>query len=273
MKITIKEIRKINLILKNRFEFDFSEYAFFFYKRLLENFMSKNNFKTVDEFVRYIYAYDKFGESLREELLVPETELFRDPSMWEYLRKMIFPKLKQDLPFKIWIPEASTGEELYSLLIVLKESNLIDNVEILVSSSSGNHLKKIKKGVLRNVGFENQEANYKRYNGVFQLKKYFDFVENKTFLKKELLSNVQFIEHAIWQPIQVNKLQFVLFRNKILYYTSIMQSRVLRNITSNLVPGGKLVIGAKENIENYLVDLELGEINIYEKIYKKVIRR
>jgi len=272
LKLGVTEIRKINFALKSRFEFDYSEYSFYFSKRQLEAYIQKCNFRTLDDFLNHIQGFEQFEETLKEQLLAPENEMFRDPTMWEYLKENILIKFKNELNPTIWLPEISTGEELYSLLIILEEIRLLKQINILVSSSSQYHLKRIKAGLVRNRTFENNEANYKRFNGNSDFGSYFDFIDNKVLLQKRLFEKVSFSQTAIFDPIQVNSLKLVIFRNKMIYYTSNLQNRVLRNITNNLLPGGHLIIGAKENIGMNLVELNLDEVNKFEKVYRKVNR-
>jgi len=273
MVINISDIRKINLSLKNRIDIDLSEYAFFFYKRILENIIQKNNFKSVDEFINYIYDYEQFTESLKEELLVPETEMFRDPSMWEFLRKIILPKLSTKAPYSILLPEVSTGEELYTLLILLHESGFLHKVNIVVSSSSDNHLKRIKKGIFIKKDFENNEANYKRYNGNSLLSNYLIQERNKIYFDEKILKNVKFIHQNLIKINNIENLNLILFRNKIIYYNTLKQNRILRHLSMQLENGGFIVLGAKENIDSYLIDLNFSEVNKFESIFKKMVRK
>ena len=273
MVINISDIRKINLSLKNRTDIDLSDYAFFFYKRILEDMIQQNNFKSVDEFISYIYDYEQFEDSLKEKLLVPETEMFRDPTMWEFLRKMILPKLSPKSPYTILLPEVSSGEELYSLIILLHESGFLQNVNIIVSSSSKNHLKRIKKGIFLKKDFENNEANYNRYDGNSVLSNYLVQEKNKIYFDEKMLQNVEFIHQNLTEINNIENLKLILFRNKIIYYNTLKQNRILRHLSMQLENGGFIVLGAKENIDSYLIELNFSEVNKFESIFKKIVRK
>lgn len=273
MIINISDIRKINLSLKNRTNIDLSDYAFFFYKRILENIIQKNNFKSVDEFISYIYDYENFENSLKEELLVPETEMFRDPSMWKFLRKVILPKLSTKSPYTILLPEASTGEELYSLIIILHESRFLQNVNIIVSSSSENHLKRIKNGQFLKKELDNNEPNYKRYGGNSVLRNYLIQEKNKIYFDEKMLQNVTFLHQNVSEIKNIENLNLILFRNKIIYYNTLKQNRVLRHLSMQLENGGFMILGIKENIESNLIELNLSEVNKFENIFKKMVRK
>ncbi|MCK5535589.1 MAG: hypothetical protein KAI79_02115 [Bacteroidales bacterium] len=272
MKLGVTEIRKINFALKNKFQFEFSDYSFYFLKRQLESYITRNNFRNIDDFLRYIHTCEQIEDNLREELLVPENEMFRDPTMWEYLRDNILVSLKNRHNATVWFPEASSGEELFSFLIMLYENDLINDVRVLVTSSSKFCLKKLKTGVVRSKGYENNETNYKRYNGQNDFGKYFDFIDSKILLHNKFYQNVTFKQHSVWNPIQVNGLKLTIFRNKAIYYSNNFQHKVLKNITSNLIVGSFLILGAKENVRNSLIDLDIDEHNKFEKIFRKVNR-
>jgi chemotaxis protein methyltransferase CheR len=272
LKLGVTEIRKINHTLKTKFNFDFSDYSFYYFKRQLESYLEKNSFHNLDDFTNFIQTNEQFEHILKEHILVPENEMFRDTTMWEYIQKNILPSLKNDLNPTVWFPEASTGEELHSFLILLYENKLLDHVNVLVSSSSSIHLKRLKAGLTRNKGYENNEINYKRFSSKYDFGSYFDFIDNKILIRKNLFEKTQFSESAIWQPMQVNGLKLVIFRNKMLYYSGNMQHKVLKNISNQMLPGGYLIIGTKENIQNHMIDINLDELNHFEKIYRKIKR-
>jgi len=265
MDLTISEHRKIIKVVQENIDIDLSVFARATLKSRLLHTMEVFEYKNAEELTDKIQK----GTILKDDFLsifsVPYTEMFRDPAMWRKLKIELISKIKDYKSYKIFIPACTTGDEYYTLLVLLNELNLIDNVKIIISSWSDKTIDLIKQVKIPPKKIELNKANYKRFEGKEGLDKYF---ENK-FLKS-LQRNTDFNKiNILKEKLPINQ-DLVIFRNKFIYLTEEYQNIILNNIYDCLKVGGKLIIGIKENIFlNKSIKDKFNEECDTERIYKK----
>lgn len=268
MDLTISEHRKIIKVVEESLDIDLSVFARTTLKSRLLHTMDVFEYKDADELTKKINKEIILKEDFLFAFSVPFTEMFRDPGMWRKLKAELTSKIKDYKPYKpykIFIPVCTTGDEYYTLLVLLNELNLIDNVRIIVSSWSDKIIDLIKDVKISPKKVELNKANYKRFEGKVGLGKYF---ENN--MLKSLQRNTDFINISIIKDkLPVNQ-DLVIFRNKFIYLNEEYQNIVANNIYECLKIGGKLIIGIKENIflNQSIKDKFIEECGI-ERIYKK----
>jgi len=269
--ITIAEYKEILAEIKNSYSFDLSNYALTSFRRRLEKVYNLYNFKNVEEFIKKIQTDEEFYETLLKETSVPTTEMFRDPQMWIELRDKILSKVTPKSDFKIWIPEVTTDDELFSLLIILEEMNLINSTKIYASTFVKQNLDKIKLGIVDIKKMEANSANYTRHNGDYQLSKYFDIEEKRAIFDQVLLSKVEYKYHNIFNSsLFDNTFNLVIFRNRMLYYNQQLQNKVIDTIYNSLQTNGYMIIGVNETMEGSLIQNKFNLISKTENIFKKI---
>lgn len=268
-KLGISDIKAITQTFRNLYGFDYSEYSFTFYKRVLENLFQLYNIYRAEDFVFHIEKDANFQEVLHEQIVIEETEMFRDPTMWRYLKTNVLPRLQKMGNFTIWLPEVSTGEELYTLTIILKEAGMLDQVNIIANSISKRRLEYAKKGCYDMKKIQNNDANYKRYRSDGDLTNFYTESENKGCMDSGLLRNVEFKHISINQYPVHSHVKLILYRNKFIYMSSTLQTKMINRITESLLPAGILAVGIKESIESNLSEAKLSVFFKEENIYKK----
>lgn len=270
-QLGIIDFRNIVSTLKEVYNLDFSNFAFTSFKRRLEKVIKQNNLGGATDLVVKIRDDANFYQYFLQDISVEETEMFRDPALWRELRNEILSRIQANGgEMKIWVSCFTTGEELYSLAILLRELNIEKKVKIIATSISKNNIKQVKSGVYNLKKMETNIANYKRYKGQFQLTDFYDVVNHEAIMKKELLENVEFQEHNLFKDPAPNRIKMVLYRNKMIYFNKRLQSDTLRKLYDSLLPGGYLVIGIKEMIDaSSNIDKKFILVNESESIYKK----
>lgn len=269
-EIGIVDTRNIIKLIQEKYGFDFSDFALTSLKRRLEYIIQQKNLKHPDLFLSRLNENPQFFEQVLEDILVQSTEMFRDPSLWRLLRDELIPRLYKETPrFKIWLPGSVSGDELYSLCIILKEMELLDNVNILVTCLSTKNIDFIKSGVLRSSKVEVSEENYQRINGKAKFGDYCKIVNGVTYRDISLVKNVNFDIEKVDLESPPTGIRLVLYRNKMIYFNPTLQLRVLKNIYSSLSTGGHLVIGIKELLANLYNANDFTLVNPTESIYKK----
>ncbi len=270
-KIGITEFRNIVAAIQKSYDMDFSNFALTSLKRRFEKVINIYNFADADELISRIESDKNFFEIFLEDISVEDTEMFRDPSFWKELKEVIIPSIPVDNDFKVWIPDCSSGEELYSLLIILKEMFLLDRVRVVVTSYSSRCLEKIKNGVADMKKSETDNANYRRFKGLFQLSNYFVTRDNRIHIDSALLNNVEFLKHDIYKDNPPHIFKIILYRNKLIYLNPHLQCEIINKLYSCLVTGGYFVIGVNEFFENCNLGKKFILINKTENIYKKTV--
>ena len=269
-ELGIVDTRNIIKTLKETYNYNFKNYALTFFKRRIEYIIERYNLKNADNFIRRIQGDKDFFEIFLKEMCIETSEMFRDPSLWRYLQDDFFPKvLKKAQQYKIWFPEVNSGEELYSLLILLETLNLRDKVQIMISSLSQIHLNKIKEGHFDYNKLEVNEANFKRIFREKELKDYYTVKDENAYLDNKLLENIKFIKQNTIFEEYPRGIKLIFCRNQMLYFNQILEERLLKSFHHCLIPGGHLIIGMNEKINYWNSEKDYILVDENNNIYKK----
>ncbi len=271
-EIGIVETRNVIKALFDTYGLDFRDFALTSFKRRLEEVIAKNGLKDTDGLINRITSNKAFLEHFLSDIIPETTEMFRDPSLWRALREDIIPDIvKNSSKLKIWVAAFDSGEELYSLCILLKEMNLLDQFQIFASTISEETTKKILSGKLDAKQLEVNEANYERLNGHNSYAEYHSVANSSgsILIDTNLISGVTFVKQDTLLNNAPSGIKLVLFRNQLIYFNQILQDKSLNAIHNSLIPGGYLVLGVKETLENTNSNNKFTVVNDAEKIYKK----
>lgn len=269
-EIGIVDTRNIIKLIQEKYTVDFSDFALTSFKRRLEYVLQLRNLKHPDLLLNRLKDSPEFFEQFLDDLSIPSTEMFRDPSLWRLLRDDLLPRLYRESPkLKIWLPGAVSGDELYSLCIILKELDILDKVQIQVTCLSKKSIENIKTGILRSSKVEVSEENYERFNGKGKFHDYCKDMNGTIYRDTSLIKNVQFDIQKIDLDSPSTGAKLVIYRNRMIYFNSTLQMKVLKNIHSGMITGGHLIIGIKENLSNLYASSDFILVNPQESIYKK----
>ncbi len=244
-KLTISEVNQIYNKLKSISGFDFENYAFSFKMRKIISLMKAENVFTVGDFIYRLQNSENTVSEFVKSLFVPQSELFRDAELWNYLHEKNFPKLLLKESVKIHIPYCTAGEELYSLMYFLGLYKST-HVSVLVSHPLPENegiiknrifLQKDLKACLKNIEMldyiRNTEDVFTERTNYF---KFNHFYRGNVDFKCEIPENQQYI----------SEFDMVLFRNRLIYYNENLQEDILRKVNVSLNKGGFLIVGEKE---------------------------
>ncbi|WP_066630234.1 CheR family methyltransferase [Labilibacter marinus] len=262
---TINDIREVTALLSKKLGMDYSNYAFSFLRRRFAFVYNKLKVKNTADFITAIND-GKILEDFNYYFPVGQTELFRDPSFWRNLRTRILPKLS-DEELVFWFPEVSSSAELFSLLVILNEEELINKSKVYCNINSEKRIQEIKEGKIYSNNIDINKQNFKRLELDASYDKYFKEDRDFTFIYVDLLKNVEIIGEHYFKKVPVDKIGMTIFRNKMLYYNQKLQLNAERHIHSSIERGSFLSLGIKERIldenENYYDLYDNGE-----QIYK-----
>ncbi len=266
---TINDIKDITPLLSSRLQFDYTNFGFTFLKRRLSHLFSILNIKKLQQFIDGI-ENGSLLDDVKYHFPVTTTELFRDPSFWRTLATKI-DKYTCDQSLSFWFPELSSPEELYSLLILLAETNNDQDYKVICNIDNKKRKEEILSGFLpTKKNRELNKQNLKRVNPIFTEETFFYELNGCLFLNKKLLNNVQIIDGNFFtQAPPKNSVFMAMYRNIMLNFNTKLQSIAEREISHSLQPDGFLSIGIKEHISSENDNLyTLFDEN--ESIYKKI---
>jgi chemotaxis protein methyltransferase CheR len=267
----VTDLRKITGALSELGYPDFNDFALTSLRRQLEMVLLRHNLSGADAMVSWISSESSGIDSLINELSVETTEMFRDASLWRLLRDKFLPKFALEKePVRFLIPGASSGEDLVSLMILLKEAGLNTRASVSVTASSRESLNKIKSGVISKRKMEINEANYKKFLGTGSLSDYLAGDEYVSFRDSGLMEGVDFIYEKDILLNFKDKMDFILYRDKLIYFNLVLSNKVLEKMYNNIKLGGYLVIGSGESLAHSMVDKQFQQADPNEKIYRKI---
>ena len=268
--IDIADLKKITGLVYTRHGYDFRDYAMSSFKRRMLRILGLQSL-TVDTLLKKISDQPAFMTQFLDEVTVNTTELFRDPGFWRLLRQEIIPAiLLNNKSFRILHAGCSSGEEVVSMTILLKEMGIFDNVTLIATDIDDVILEKARRAEYPVKNMELNEKNYIRFEGRRTLKDYYTEESGKAVFHKELLKNVSFRKYDLVTGEVFNKFDLILCRNVMIYFNQALQNEVLKKFHSSLFKYGYLAIGTKESVVWCDYANRFIVVNQEEKVYKKI---
>ena len=270
-EIHIVDLRKITEIIKTKYGYDFTNYAISSFKRRILRILELYKFNSVDALAKKISDDPAFFEEFISEITVNVTEMFRDPPFWRILRDKIIPNiLLNHKKVSIWHAGCSSGEEVYSMAILLKEMGILEDAKIIATDIDDQILERARSGVYTVKNMELNEKNYVRFRGENELNKYFEVKNGLAYMDKSLVKDVSYRRHDLVKGIVFNKFDIVLCRNVMIYFNQNLQNDVLKKLHESIFKYGYLAIGSKESLIWCEIANKFIVVNNEEKIYKKI---
>lgn len=228
--------------------YDFTEYAEASMKRRMENFMKVHKIKTLSEAGKALLQDEHTFEQFVQDFTVNVTEMFRDPDFYLALRQKVVARLATYPFIKIWVAGCSTGEEVYSMAILLKEEGLLDRTVIYATDINQRALKAAQDGVFHINQMKTYTANYQKAGGKKSLSDYYIAKFNSVLIDKSLRQNIVFSAHNLVMDKSFNEFQLILCRNVLIYFNQNLQSKVISLFYDSLCRFGFLALGNKESL-------------------------
>lgn len=269
--IELKDINRVTQIIKTRYGFDFSNYALSSFKRRIKRIMDLQNVKSIENIIQNLETNSLYFKDFLSEITVNVTEMFRDPTFWNSLQEdVLLPFFKHKNELRIWHAGCSSGEEVYSMAILLNNIGKLENTSIYATDIDEKILHQAQN---RTYSKKNMEINASNYNEIFpeaNLLEYFQEKDEKFTIKDKLTKNITFKRHNLVSDDEFLKFDIILCRNVLIYFNQQLQNSVLKKLTSGLNTGGTLCIGSKESLI-WCEDIkQYSEINKEEKIFRKI---
>jgi chemotaxis protein methyltransferase CheR len=270
MNIEEKDLEPLLKGIIEVYGYDFSGYSSASLLRRTTRFLTNKNISSISELERKIYSSEAFFEVFLQELTVNVTELYRDPSFYKALRKEVLPNLSTYPHIKIWDAGCSTGEELYSLAILLKEENMYQRCRFYATDINQKVLHQAREGVYPISLMKDYSSNYFTAGGKKSLSDYYIAKYERAVFDEALKQNVIFSAHNLASDKSFNEFNLIVCRNVLIYFKKELQDRVIELFLDSLVMFGYLALGNKESLLLSKHQDRFEVIDRKEKIYRRI---
>lgn len=257
MSNDIFDIQNFLAAIKENSNYDFSGYSANSLKRRIIKILHNYSMQ-FDEMVEKVRNDQDFIEEVVKKITVNTTDFFRDADLWIYLKENLLPMFSRHNRINVWLPGCSTGQEVYSLMILLNEVKLLNKTDIYGSDLNEDALEFARKGIYQSLFSREYVTNFDKvlnpqgrgkkveHDRYFNTMSAYNRIEMKSFLaKKPIYFKMDLIKEE--NPIE-KKFDIIFCRNVIIYYNKNLQDRVLDLLYRNLNDNACLVLGKHESI-------------------------
>jgi len=231
-----------------KYHYDFRQYARASLKRRLTAALSHFDCPTLSQLQDKVLRNPTMFPQLLDYLTVPVSEMFRDPSYFRSLREHVVPILRTYPSLKIWVAGCSTGEEVYSLAILLREEGLLSRTLIYATDINPNSLQKAQAGIYDLARVAGFTENHRKSGARSSLSDYYTAAYGGVMLDKSLRQHIVFSDHSLATDSVFAEVHLVSCRNVLIYFDRELQDRAVGLFREALVRKGFLGIGSKESL-------------------------
>lgn len=268
---TIKD-EEIDLLLHELHQkhgYDFSDYSRASMKRRLNRLITLDKFPSFAEMRYRLIHEESYLRRFIEEITVNVTEMFRDPEFFKYLRQHILPTLGTYPLIRIWIAGCASGEEAYSMAILLKEADLLHKSLIYATDLNPRVIEKAKSGIFPLRQIRQYSENYLLSGGHEDFSSYYSAKYDVAIFNEMLRKKIVFATHNLVSDSSFNSFQLILCRNVLIYFNTHLQSRVFDLMDKSLERLGYLALGTKETLRFAKIADRYRQVDPREKIWRK----
>ncbi|KAA0993655.1 CheR family methyltransferase [Dyadobacter aurulentus] len=267
------EDEDIDLLLNDLFDlygYDFTSYSRASLRRRIERLCMLDKFPSFAELRYRVRSDPDYLKRFVEEITVNVTEMFRDPSFYKSLRDDILPVLGTKPFIRIWHAGCSTGEEVFSMAILLKEANLLRKSLLYATDLNPTVLEKVRKGIFPLNQMKQYSESYIASGGTRDFSSYYTANYGQAKFDSELSEKIIISTHNLVSDSSFNEFDLILCRNVLIYFDKDLQDRVLQLFDASLGTLSYLALGTKETLKFSVVQNKFKQLN-REKIWKKIL--
>lgn len=269
--LTLRD-EELDLLLRDLMEvygYDFTNYSKASLKRRVNGLFNSDGFPSFAEFRYQLKSDPGYLDHFLEEVTVNVSEMFRDFTFYNKLRKEVLPTLGTYPLIRIWHAGCSTGEEVYSMAILLQEAGLLHKSLLYATDINPKVLEKARNGIFPLINMKQYSENYIKSGGAKDFSEYYTARYDFAKFNEDLRTKMIFSTHNLVSDKSFNEFQLILCRNVLIYFDQDLQVRVLKLIDNSLERLGYLALGAKESLRFFNRKEKFRQLPGAEKIYRK----
>ena len=264
---------EITLLLEavfQRYGHDFRSYARASMERRIRQVLQKSGFGSISQLIPEILHDESFFERMIAEFSITVTEMFRDPAFFQSLRHNVAPLLRTYPFVRIWHAGCATGEEAYSLAILLLEENLYERATVFATDFNDAALEKAAQGIYSIENIKQFTLNYQKSGGTASFSEYYHAHYDSIAVNQALKKNITFANHNLATDRVFGEMNLILCRNVLIYFDKTLQNRVLELFCESLAHGGFLCLGSKESLQFSSVARCFKPVDEKMRIFQKI---
>lgn len=251
--------------------FDFRQYNRSSIARRIYNRMKINSIPTISRVIEKVFHEEDFLKQLLNDFSINVTEMFRNPSFFKAFREIVVPKLREYPEIRIWHAGCATGEEVYSMAILLEEEGLLDKSVIYATDMNENVLEKARQGAFPIHRMQAYTKNYMLAGGIDAFSEYYETDYRYAYFRPSLLKNIIFAQHNLVTDQSFNEFHVIICRNVLIYFSPALQTQVHHLFYDSLSKNGFLSLGDKETLRSEDIISKYREVVGKERIYQKIL--
>lgn len=263
---------EISLLLEavyQKYGYDFRQYSKAHIRRRIMNRKTMSGLEDISQIQSRVLKDEAFAYDLLQDLSITVTEMFRDKDFYRSLRENVIPILKTYPFIKIWHAGCSSGEEAYSMAIILQEEGLYDRTTIYATDFNQRVLNLAKEGIFSNKLMADYTINYQLSGGQESFCNYYTSSYDNVIMNQSLKKNIVWANHNLVTDSVFAEVHLILCRNVLIYFDANLQNKVQELFCDSLINGGILCLGSKEGLRFTNFSEKYSDLDKKQRIFKK----
>jgi chemotaxis protein methyltransferase CheR len=251
--------------------YSFKDYSAAVVMRRLQRRLTSDKISTLQELLAKLRKNPDYAFELVPDFSIHVTEMFRNPHFFKYIREDILPELSKREFIRIWVAGCSSGEEVYSLAILLHEAGLYQRCRIYATDMNEGIILQAKSGKIPLNKLDGYARNYISAGGKDLFINYFHYKEEVPYLRTDLLKNILFSHHNLVSDRSFNEFHIIFCRNVLIYFNQFLRDKVHSLLFDSLADNGYLALGDKETIRFTKYAAFYRHLSPLQKLYKRIL--
>lgn len=268
--VSDEEVKSLTHAILKRHGIDFTCYEAKSLKRRVTRSISVLGFNSIHDIWVKVLREPDFIFQLMNELSVGLTSMFRDPMLWTTLKAQLPDLYGGDSKFNIWHAGCSTGEEVYTMGVLLRELSLVEKTRALATDISLDSIGVARKGEYHKMKVLEFERNYHEYNATGNLNQYYKDMESTAIFDTSLINHVDFRYHNLINDSYTGLFDIIFCRNVMIYFDSAAKTRLMEKFHRSLKPGALFIIGFYDAMTPLLNDRLFRVIDVEARIFQAI---
>jgi chemotaxis protein methyltransferase CheR len=270
VELTDEELNSLTRVILTRYGIDFTSYEPGSFKRRVARAISVFKLESVHGLWVKLLKERDFIYPFIDELTVGLTAMFRDPILWTTLKRSVLRNFQGKDCIHIWHAGCSTGEEVFTMGIVLDDLSLAGQAKALATDLNQAAVKFAKEGKYSKQVVEEYVQNFKEYNPVKRFESYYTPNGDTVSFRQELIRHVQFRNHNLVMEKMDQKFDMIFCRNVMIYFDTTTKLRLLDQFYDCLNPGGYFIIGFYDALVPLMDESKFEFFDLNAKIFRKI---
>ena len=268
--ITRLELDLLIKAIDERYDYDFSHYARSSFRRRVEKKISTLDIEHISQLIPLLLHDRDFFNDLLRNFSITVTEMFRDPEFFKDIRTILIPKLKTYPFIRIWHAGCATGEEVYSMAIMLKEADLLDHCQIYATDYNCDAIKIAERGIYPLELMAGYSNNYHKAGGIGEFSDHYRSQYQSAKFHDSLKKNITFANHNLVSDGVFGEMHVIICRNVMIYFDPTLQNHVYTLFRDSLVHRGFLCLGSKDSVDYSSVAEQFETLSGKNRIFQKL---